>query len=111
MLLLSLGLVCVYGGNTVLQYVAVHVFPKSLVSDMLLGWYGTWWEKIYTTETGKHYNPGHTPLLFFLEEHLLLNIYNHTLSGMPRNKEVDTAFFCVICLVIFKIHSHSEGKK
>ena len=24
-------------GNTVLQYGAVHVFPKSLVSDMLLG--------------------------------------------------------------------------
>lgn len=42
---------------------------------------------------------------------MLLNIYNYTLSGMPRNREIDTAIFCVICLVIFIIFSHSEGKK
>lgn len=69
---------------------------------------------IYMEEIGKRYNPGHTspPLFFFLESHLLLNIYNHTLSGMPRNdKEIDTVIFCVICLVLWIIFSHSEGMK
>lgn len=52
------------------------------------------------------------PPFFFLESHLLLNIYNHTLSGMPRNdKEIDTVIFCVICLVLWIIFSHSEGMK
>lgn len=30
---------------------------------------------------------------------------------MPRNEEIGTAIFCVICLVIFIIYSHREGKK
>lgn len=36
MLLLSLALLCVYGGNTVLQYVAVHVFPSPY--SVTCGW-------------------------------------------------------------------------
>ena len=52
------------------------------------------------------------PPFFFLESPLLLNIYNHTLSGMPRNdKEIDTVIFRVICLVLWIIFSHSEGTK
>lgn len=42
---------------------------------------------IYTKEIGKLYNPEHNYSLFplfSLENHLLLNIYNHTLSGTPR---------------------------
>ena len=111
MLLLSLGLVCVYGGNTVLQYVAVHVFPspQSVIRCWVDIGHGG---RICIPQKLANTTIQDIPhSFFFLEKHLLLTIYNHTLSGMPRNKEIDTAFFCVICLVIFKIYSHSEGKK
>ena len=64
---------------------------------------------IYTKEIGKHYNPGHTYPLLFLENRWLLNIYNLALRGMPRNEEeINTAHFCVIGSVIFIIFNHSE---
>lgn len=97
------------GGNAVWQCVVAHVFPspRSVMSCCWvdIGHGGN----IYIKEIGKHYNLDTPPPFFPPGEPF---VYNHTLSGMPRNEEeIDTAIFCVTCLVIITIFIHSEGKK